>query len=373
MSSTPNEFPDEGVDLGAVAAAVVRALPGSTVLSVARFGEATGDESDRVAHGEPVLIRVAPEEGETFEVVFQTKCGPTHQRAVRAADSIMAFDGAAWIPGHARALDVGMVREDGAELLSVATGGEFYVLSEYIEGQLYADELRAVATRGELLKGDLERVTELAQALADVHELTGSAEQYRFSVRETFAGEEGILGVIDGFSPGDTPGAPRMILDHLERLGLPWRWKLRDYEHRCCRVHGDFNPFNAVFSERGLRLLEGRGVPGEAAGDVVEMSLHYVFFGLLWPGTWKPCFRRLWNAYWNTYLGETGDSELLEVVAPYFLQASLSLCSPTVYPGTPPAVRERLLTLAEQVLGAARFDPGIVETLFREEGPPSTR
>src|SRR5690606_6812309 len=159
----------------------------------------------------------------------------------------------------------------------------------------------------------------------DLHTREGTPEQYRRSVREAFAGERGILGVIDGFA-SDAPGAPRLILEHLERLSLPWRWKLRNYEGRCCRVHGDMNPFNAVFSEQGVRFLDGRSALGGAAHDVVGLSLHYVFFGLLWPGTWKPCFRRLWNAFWNTYLGETADSQLLEVAPPYLLLHALDLC-----------------------------------------------
>lgn len=378
MTSPIESTPSTGVDTQAVAMAVEAAVPGSTILSVEPMGPDATENSDvkRIGYGEPLLIRLRLEDGQVKEVVFHTATdnpfGHQH-RADRAHAMLLAYDTFPAIPRHAHAVDVGAVVRDGTSVLSLRDAGEFYLLTEFVPGYVYADDLRTLSERGELLERDLDRANDLASYLAELHTRYGHAELYRRSVRDVLGSGEGIFGIIDGY-PNSTPGVPRVVLERIERLCLPWRWKLRDYEHRASRIHGDFHPFNVVFSDDGLRLLDAsRGSYGEPADDVICMAINYVFFALLWPGTWKPCFRRLWNTYWNTYLSESGDAQVLEVVAPYLAWRALVLSNPNWYPTTPAVARERLLGVVEQVLVAPRFDPGCVETLFRDEEPRSAR
>lgn len=373
-------FSAGGIDPEAVARAVQAAVPGSRIIAVEPIGsDSLPDQAASakgIGYGEPLLIRLELHGGEFRELVFHTASSNPfgHQfRADRAQSMLLSFDTFRRIPRHAPAVDVGAVMLDGSGLLSLRDAGEFYLITEFVPGHVYADELRDTAQRHELLTKDMEHATDLALYLAELHTRQSGAELYRRSVRDLVGSGEGIFGIIDGY-PAESPGVPRMVLERLERLCLPWRWKLRDYEHRAARIHGDFHPFNIVISEDGVHLLDAsRGCVGDPADDAVCMAINYLFFGLLWPGTWKPCFRRLWNTYWNTYLTETADHELLEVAAPYFAWRALVLCNPVWYPATPASTRERLLALVEHVLAEARFDPGVVESLFRDEEPRSIR
>lgn len=359
--------------LQAVGQSLGELYPGASVVSIERLNGA--DDGDGVALGESLLIRLQMLDGQVVDLVFQTKDGASpslRRRADRAGALLAAFDGFPRIPRHARALDVGFVARDGS-LCSLRDSGEFYLVTELVPGFVYAEQLRAIAERGRLEQTDLDRVNEIALCLAELHARVTDAPAYRFAIRELVGGTDGVLGLIDAY-PAETPGAPRVILEHIERLVLPWRWKLREFEHRSMRVHGDLHPFNVAWTDQGPCLLgAGRRGVGEPAEDVIGVALDFVTFGLLWPGTWKPCFRRLWNAFWNAYLGETSDAELLQVVAPFLVRRALCLCSPVGYPGTPASVRERLLGLAEQALAAPRFDPALVEVLFRDEEPHSLR
>jgi hypothetical protein len=359
-----------------VAAQVARELyPGSTVVAIERAGAGEVRAGELVPLGEPLLVRLEMLDGQIADLLFQTRDGRSpalRLRSDRAAALLGAFEAFKRVPRHARALDVGALGPDGAPL-SLRDSGEFYLVTEVVLGFAYAEQLRTIAERGELQQADLDHTNELALCLAELHARVTDAPAYRQSVRELVGGDTGVLALVDGY-PNETPGVPRELLERLERLVLPWRWKLRECEHRATRIHGDLNPSNVVWTENGPRLLEAskRGV-GDPADDVVGVCFDFVMFGLLWPGTWKPCFRRLWNAYWNAYLGETADAALLQIAAPFIARRALCLCSPVLHPGTPALVRERLLGLVEQVLGEPSFDPAVVESLFRDEEPRSLR
>ena len=71
-------------------------------------------------------------------------------------------------------------------------------------------------------------------------------------------------------------------------------------------------------------------------------------------------FSELWKTLWDTYLEETNDQEVLEIVPPYLAWRLLVVAHPKWYPDTEPAVRHALLTLAEDALEAGRFDPASV-------------
>jgi hypothetical protein len=378
MSSPFASLTLAGINPAAITDAIHAAIPGSEVIAVEPMSAEASEASEHtlVGYGEPLLIRVRVSNGTTKELVFHSaSSGPLSQqhRADRASSLLLSYDTFWQVPRHAHAVDVGAVRADGSGLVSLKGTGEFYLLTEFVPGYVYADELRGIAQRGDLLAKDVERTVELALYLAELHARQSNHELYRRGIRDLIAGTDGIFGTIDAY-PADAPGVPRMVLERMERLCQPWRWKLRDYEHRGARIHGDFHPFNIVFSDTGLRLMEARrGAFGEPADDVLCLAINYVIFALLWPGTWRSCFRRLWNTFWNTYLAETGDHELLEVAPPFLLWRTLALANPLWYPATPAPLRERLLALAEQTITAPRFDPNVVETLFRDEEPRSSR
>ena len=137
---------------------------------------------------------------------------------------------------------------------------------------------------------------------------------------------EGVFGVVDAY-PADVPGAPRDLLTRIEQRCVEWRWRLRGRTDRLRRTHGDFHPFNIVFSEGAsfTALDASRGGRGEPADDLTALSVNYLFFALQAPGTWERGFCRLWRRFWNVYLAGSGDSDVFHTAAPFLAWRALVL------------------------------------------------
>lgn len=352
---------------------VGRLEPGAEVVAAEPLAPDTGKGQTRKGggYGAPLRVTVRGAGGALRVLVFRTAQSNVFghdRRADRAAEMLLAWDTFGSVPDHVRALDVGTILP-GGRLLSVREGGEFYLLTGFAEGRMYAEDLRALCARGEATPLDLARAEALAGWLARLHAgKVPEPDAYRRAVRDLVGHGEGIFGMVDGYGP-DVPGAPPARLRRLEELALDWRWRLRGREGRLSRTHGDFHPFNVVFAEgtgTGFTLLDAsRGGRGDPADDLTCLSVNYAFFALVRPGSWARGLGRLWRRFWEAYLRETGDAEILEVAAPWLAWRALVIASPRFYPDLPPSAREALLGLAERALLAPRFDPGTAEELFR--------
>src|SRR5690349_326642 len=107
-------------------------------------------ELKRVRYGEPALARYragGPEKRAVLHTMAPNWFGHD-RRSDRAALVLLAADTHDEIPRHTRVLDVGAFDGRG-ELVSLAGEGEFYLLTEYAEGTLYARDLRELELRGE--------------------------------------------------------------------------------------------------------------------------------------------------------------------------------------------------------------------------------
>jgi hypothetical protein len=351
---------------------VARQFPGSVVESIRRFGIDEGDAdaatTKAVGYGKPLQIRLRDPDGVRRCVVLHTASGDEFghdRRADRAAELLLAYDTFNHIPRHVRALDVGTIGADH-DLTSIADGGEFYLLTEFAEGTLYADDLRHLATGAPLGDRDLARCDRLVDYLVELHaERGGPPAQYARSIRDLVGHGEGIFGLIDGFH-GEVPAASPMRLQSIEAACVRWRWRLRDRHERLARIHGDFHPFNILFRDRAeLSLLDAaRGCRGDAADDAVCISLNYLFFAVGHQDAWADKLGVLWTRFWDRYLAGSGDREVLEVAPPYVAWRALVMANPSWYPAVTPDSRDALLSLVERTLAAGRFDPAEADAVM---------
>src|SRR5262249_20280714 len=85
-------------------------------------------------------------------------------------------------------------------------------------------------------------------------------------------------------------------------------------------VHGDFHPWNILFQEGAkYRLLDrSRGEWGEPADDVTCLTNELPVF------------------LWERYLRHSGDTEILDVAAPFFGFRGLVMAHPVWYPHLSP-------------------------------------
>ncbi len=330
-------------------------------------GASTNATTKAAGYGLPVRIVLNSERGEVRELVWRVASANEFghdRRADRAANMLLAYDDFARMCEHVEAIDVGTIAADG-ELISVRDGGEYYLITDYARGAIYADDLRRIARDHVATDLDLARVTALARLLAGLHAPIADPPRYRRAIRDLVGSGEGIYGIVDGY-PLDVPSASAERLQAIEHRCATWRWRLRGSEQRLVRTHGDFHPFNVVFDEGvHFTLLDAsRGGCGDPADDVTAMVINYVLFALDARGAWRRGLGVLWRRFWDTYAAERSDDGLLACAPLFFAWRALVVCNPRFYPVLSEHGRDALLGLAERALDAHRFDPAWAEELF---------
>jgi hypothetical protein len=310
-------------------------------------------------YGQPILVqyRIA---GQEHAAVLRTMAASPfghERRADRAANMLLSYDTFNDLPRHVRAVDVGVLQPDG-RLLSLGEGSEFFLLTDFVAGAPYAQDLQRLRDTGRRTDLDLRRAGRLAEYLAEIHAVAhDDPALYRRHIRDVLGSGEGIMGLTDSYPP-DFPLADTAWLERIEQMCVRWRWRLKARTQRLAQMHGDFHPFNVVFGDgMDFWLLDrSRGAWGEPADDVSCMAINYLFFSLQRSGQLAPPFDALWERFWDTYLDLTGDTELLSVVAPFFAWRALVVASPIWYT-IADAVRLALFRFIENVLNAQTFDP----------------
>jgi aminoglycoside phosphotransferase (APT) family kinase protein len=266
------------------------------------------------------------------------------------------------LPGHVRAVDVGYFTRDGS-LRSLSELEEPFLLMEFAEGRGYFEDLARLRESGLLTELDLARADALCDYLVEIHRVRGgSPALYQRRVRELIGHGECIMGLTDSY-PLPHGFITAELLEEIERRCVSWRWVLKARAHRSRQIHGDFHPWNLLFREGAdfAVLDRARGEWGDPADDLSCLTLNYLFFSLQRSGRLDGPFLTLFERFWARYLARTGDTEILEVVAPYFAFRGLVMASPLWYPDLALDVRRKLFDFIRGVLEAPVFEPTRVE------------
>lgn len=263
------------------------------------------------------------------------------------------------LPQHVRAFDMVALQSNG-RLQSVGNISEIYLLTEYAPGQPYAEDLAVIRDAGVASQLDMERARTLGRYLAGIHARKKDEPRlWRRRLRDLVGHGEGVMGLTDSYRLDDKQYGftSEEELLALETAVNRWRWQLKPLHHRLSQVHGDFHPFNILFQE-GVRfalLDRSRGEWGEPADDVSCLMINYLFFSLQREDRLTEPFLSLYQAFWEAYLANRPDPELLSVMAPWIAWRVLVLASPQWYPTIADSARRRLLNLAGNVLQAKKF------------------
>lgn len=274
----------------------------------------------------------------------------------RAAILMFQYDAGGRMEKHVRPLGLGYVDGHG-RLTAVNDPQEFFIINEKVDGYDYFQDLERIG-KGNCTEDDLETAKNFAGWLARLHARKKTAEDlYQRRIRQLIGDSECIWGLIDNYPhPYEHFSQQRCIA--LEKKLIDWRWKLRGYAHRLSAVHGDFHPWNVLIrSAADFSVLDcSRGEWGEPGDDVSTMTCNYLLYSLLNHAGLGGDFERLYMTLWDEYLELTGDKEIMEVIAPFYVFRALVIASPVWYPNHPLKVRQGLFRFMENVLEDDVFD-----------------
>lgn len=311
-------------------------------------------------YGNPIRVDYQlPEQAPQSAVLHTMRAGPFgHEHmADRARVLLWANQAFRRLPRHVSSLDVGGIRSDGT-LTSIGEVEEFFLLTEYAEGEGYYRDLDRLRGEGTLTALDLDRADVLCDYLAEIHQKRGyEPGLYTRRIRELVGDGECIMGISDSYPANPVITTER--LRQIEHRCLDWRWRLKGLTHRLRQVHGDFHPWNILFRS-GVdftALDRSRGEYGDPADDVACLTMNYIFFAFQKEGRLAGDFENLFLRFWSRYLEQTRDHEMLKVVAPFFAFRALVMASPAWYPNLSERVRARLLSFLCGVLENETFDP----------------
>lgn len=329
------------------------------------------DSLKEYGYGKPVLLEFEVDGQRRRAVLHTIKPGPFgHEHAAdRAGELLQCHQAFNELPSHVRSLDVGGFCQDGT-LVSLGRVGEFFLLTQYVEGSEYAHDMARVRRGGRMADLDRRRADALCDYLVETHRVKGDQPGlYVRRVRELIGHSQCIMGLIDSY-PTDHPWITPRLLESIETKTVRWRWKLKPRTHRLAQVHGDFHPWNILFQEDGTRfhvLDRSRGQWGDPADDVTSITLNYVFESLQATGRLTGDFADCFQRFWGRYLEATRDREMLQVAGPFLAFRGLVMASPLWYPHIDEGVRRQMISLVQSSLDHDTFDPQRIHEYLQPE------
>ncbi len=334
----------------------IRELFGDKVLNVKieKLGEGV--------QGAGFLIEVETKEGITPYVIkglFQE--GLEHDYAAdRAQVFLLDLQDFKELPKHVKAIDVLAEMEDGS-IKSIGGGKEYYLLMEKAEGRHYFNDLAAFGDKECLDTADKDKIKAMISYLADIHSLKKDSKALHWrKVRDTIGHGECLMGVFDTYPDGTVTYEDMAVI---EKKCVDWRARLKPKYKRLCQVHGDFHPGNIWFTPLGppldkegkekvgfILLDRSRGAWGDPADDVTALTMNYIFFSINKFGKLAGPYLEAFEMFYDEYIKLTGDTELYEVVAPFYAFRGAVVANPVFYPDVTQENRLKILNFVNGVL-----------------------
>jgi len=314
----------------------------------------------------------------------------------RASVFLLDLDEYKNLPRHVKAVDVLSEMEDGS-IKSIGGGKEYYLLMERGVGRHYFNDLSEFVHKDRLEISDIEKIKAMTSYLAEIHSIKKDSKTlYWRKLRDTVGHGECLMGVFDTYPDGT------LSYDEITAIikkSVDWIYKLKPRYKRLSEIHGDFHPGNIWFrevrsqksevsppthpspsrregkggvetSELGIQidfilLDRSRGPWGEPADDVTALTINYIFFSIKNHGDVRGAYLEGLNLFFDEYIKASGDTEINEVVAPFFAFRGAVVANPVFYPEITSEQRKLIFRFVNNVLDDNRFKLEKINDYFR--------
>ncbi len=295
----------------------------------------------------------------------------------RAAVFLLDLDEYKNLPKHVKAVDVLSEMEDGS-IKSIGGGREYYLLMERGTGKHYFNDLSEFVHKDRLEISDIEKIKAMTSYLAEIHSVKKDSKTlYWRKLRDTVGHGECLMGVFDTYPDGT------LSYDEIAAIikkSVDWIYRLKPKQNRLSQIHGDFHPGNIWFTppssplgkdsapplpplarggEGGVDfiLLDRSRCPwGEPADDITALTINYIFFSVKNHGDVREAYLEGLNLFFDEYIKASGDTEITEVVAPFFAFRGIVVANPVFYPELTSEQRRLLFRFVNKVLDDDRFE-----------------
>jgi hypothetical protein len=270
------------------------------------------------------------------------------------------------LPKHVNSIDVGALTTSTDNLKSLGNCQEFFIITEFVEGDPYYHDLDHIKKTGKLNSMDEKRCLALSDYLVEIHKVKFEAPHlYVRRTRELLGHGEGIMGLLDSFQNEFSFITEREMIE-IEKKCVVWRWNLKSKGYRLSQVHGDFHPGNIKFRESNDFTVfnRSRGEWGEPADDVAAITINYIFYSFQKHGEFAGVFERLFRLFFENYLKKTKDVEILTTSQPFFAWRGLIIASPIWYPNLNREVRKKMFNFVKNTLKCKEFNFEQISLLF---------
>lgn len=276
----------------------------------------------------------------------------------RAAVFLLDLDEYGHLEKHVRAVDVLAELPDGS-VKSIGGGREYYLMMEKAEGRDYFADLREMSGKDRIDARDRGRIRAMASYLSRIHAVKKDSKTlYWRKLRDTVGHGECLMGVFDIYPDGTVPYE---TMTDIIKKSVDFIYKLKPRHKRLSQIHGDFHPGNIWFRETEgeetdfVLLDRSRGPWGEPADDVTALAINYIFFSVKYFGDLRGPFLEGLRLFIDEYVWLAGDSEMLEVMAPFFAFRTAVVANPVFYPELVEESRLKILRFARNLLIEERF------------------
>ncbi len=339
------------------------------LLKVEELGGAVYDKEEikGYGYGTPLLITIRIKDIVKKFVLSTVNPGQFGHEYMSDRAGILIWNHIAFnkLPRHVKSIDLGYFTKN-SELKSIDTPEEFFQLIEYAEGKEYFHDLDRIGRIGQLSDLDVKRAEALAEYISNIHSIKkNDFLLYRRRIRDLIGHGEAVMGLIDSYK-GDEKFLEKNELKEIEMKCVEWRWRIREKGYRLSQVHGDYHPWNILFTgDLDFMVLDrSRGEWGEPADDIAALTINYLFFSLIYHGKLRETYKMLWNKFIETYLNKTGDEELFRVIQPYYAWRGLVVANPIWYPNLDYRIRRMLFNFIHSILEVEYLDYKYVEDYF---------